>query len=417
MSTRAKLGLLGSLYFSMGLPFGFFLQATPALLPHDDFPLRDLSLLLFQLGIFSRFAAAWAWRFLWAPVVDRYAIPGMGRRASWIIPLQLASVAILLGLAVSGGTSLGVLVVAALLFHGIAATQHMATDGLAVDLFAPKERGYASALQVAGYALGIMVAGESLPDLGSVGTWLAMAGLTALFTLPILWAREPRQVAADAAQTGPPPHFLRRPGTLQLIFLIAAYKAGDLLAKEMLYPFVSETPLGGADIRWLIGDIGFVAGLAGALCSGVLINRLGRKRSLMAFGLFQAASIAGYAGLALGEPPWIATCLVFVAADFASGMATAALVACMMDWCSRTKSATDYAVQACMLLFVTSSASELVRLSPYALGSFGGFCLAAGLALGGLVVVARCFPSADAARVLRGEPHGVASAPSPLGGS
>ena len=88
LSAPAKLGLLGSLYFSQGLPFGFFMQALPVLLRKQGFSLS-------QIGLSSLLAMPWALKFLWAPLVDRRSLARVGRRKSWIVPLQLASVVVL----------------------------------------------------------------------------------------------------------------------------------------------------------------------------------------------------------------------------------------------------------------------------------------------------------------------------------
>jgi PAT family beta-lactamase induction signal transducer AmpG len=148
----------------------------------------------------SLLAVPWALKFVWAPVVDRYSLPGVGRRKSWIVPLQLAAVALLALLGSSPEMdSMVVLMGAVLLLNLVAATQDIATDGLAVDLLAPPERGLANGIQVAGYRVGMIVGGGLLlilhDRLGSGGTFLSMAAITGLATLPILVAREPSSIS------------------------------------------------------------------------------------------------------------------------------------------------------------------------------------------------------------------------------
>jgi RhtX/FptX family siderophore transporter len=403
----AKMGLLGSLYFSQGLPFGFFTQALPVLL-------RKQGLSLGEIGLASLLAIPWALKFLWAPVVDRHSIRRIGRRKSWLVPLQLTSVAILAALASSGRTnSMAVLTGAVLLLNFVAATQDIATDGLAVDMLAPSERGFANGLQVAGYRVGMIVGGGLLlilhDRLGSAGTFGAMAGLTALATLPIIIAREPQRSGPDEERPSANIHFLRRPGAARLLLLIVAYKAGDAFATGMLRPFLADAGLSLKDIGWLLGTVGFVAGLVGALCGGVLVNRLGRKNALVGFGLLQAAAVAGYAYLAIGKRSFAALYTLCAAEHFAGGMATAALFTCMMDWCSRRASATDYTVQASAVVVATGIASALSGFSAQALGYFAHFCIATALALGALAAVRRCFPTAEAVLAIRGDKQEVPS--------
>lgn len=397
-ATSTKMGLLGSLYFSQGLPFGFFTQALPVLLRKQGFSLGEI-------GLASLLAMPWALKFLWAPVVDRHSVARIGHRKSWIVPLQLSSVGILVALAASSSApSMTVLMGAVLLLNLVAATQDIATDGLAVDLLEAQERGFANGLQVAGYRVGMIVGGGLLlilhDHLGHAGTYLSMAALTALATLPIAVAREPRRMQSGT-QPGVNLHFLRRPGATQLLLLLVVYKAGDAFATGMLRPFLTDAGLSLADIGWLLGTVGFVSGLLGALCGGALVNHLGRRRALLGFGLLQAAAVAGYAYLAIGVPTRAALYVLCAAEHFAGGMATAALFTCMMDWCSRDASATDYTVQASAVVIATGVASAVAGFSAEALGYFGHFCLATALALGALAAVRRWFPSTEAVEVIR----------------
>jgi MFS family permease len=296
-STGGKLGLLAALYFSQGLPFGFFTQALPLLLRKQGYSLG-------AIGLSSLLSLPWALKFLWAPVVDRCWVARFGRRRSWIVPLQLLAVAVLLGLALSAGLESTMLLMGAvLLLNLVAATQDIATDGLAVELLAPAERGLANGIQVGGYRVGMIVGGGVLlilyQHLGSAGTFLCMAALTALASLPILLTREPPPRRAGEAT--PAVHFLRRPGAARVLALLVVYKAGDAFATGMLRPFLADLGLGLADVGWLLGTVGFIAGLGGALCGGALVNRLGRRRALLGFAALQAGAVAGYACLLIGR--------------------------------------------------------------------------------------------------------------------
>lgn len=396
-STAMKLGLLGSLYFSQGLPFGFFSQALPVMLRKNGFSLGEV-------GLASLLAVPWALKFLWAPAVDRYSFRRLGRRKSWIVPLQLSAVAVLAALSASIGTeSMSVLMVAVFVLNLIAATQDIATDGLAVDILEPKERGFANGLQVAGYRVGMIVGGGALlilhDHLGSSGTFLAMAALTGLATVPIIAASEPRAADITRGSKDATVHFLRRPGTVRILVLVIAYKAGDAFAIAMLRPFLADAGLSMADIGWLIGTVGFVSGLVGAVVGGSLVNRLGRKRALVVFGTAQAVTVAGYAYLAAHTPSIEALYVLCAAEHLAGGMATAALFTCMMDWCSRESSATDYTVQASAVVIATGVASAVAGFSAQSFGYFGHFCLATGLAFGAVLVVRQYFPFSQFAQV------------------
>ena len=147
-ATVGRFTLLGTLYFAQGLPFGFFVQALPVLL-------RAAGVSLSAIGFSGLLVLPWALKFLWAPVIDRRWWPRLGRRRSWILAMQLAGTVVLAAIAVvPGADALPALMTAMFVLNLIAATQDIATDGLAVELLPPGERGFANGLQVAGYRVG-----------------------------------------------------------------------------------------------------------------------------------------------------------------------------------------------------------------------------------------------------------------------
>src|SRR5436190_2965541 len=142
LTTARKLVLLGSLYIAQGLPYGFFTQALPVLL-------RESHLALPLIGLANLLLMPWALKFAWAPLVDRVVAPRRGKRRVVIIPLQLACTFILAGLALATTPSVSwVLAAGVLLVNVCAATQDIATDGLAVETLTEHERGLGNSLQV-----------------------------------------------------------------------------------------------------------------------------------------------------------------------------------------------------------------------------------------------------------------------------
>src|SRR5262249_50304659 len=152
--------------------------AVPVLMRKQGASLPDISMA-------SLLALPWALKFLWAPFVDRWGWAAFGRRRSWIVPLQLASVATAAALSlVDPRTGVSTLMAALLLTNLIAATQDIATDGLAVELLSEGERGFGNSVQVAGYRVGMILGGGALlwvfAHTGWSTTFLAMAGMLAV---------------------------------------------------------------------------------------------------------------------------------------------------------------------------------------------------------------------------------------------
>jgi PAT family beta-lactamase induction signal transducer AmpG len=415
MQRFARLALLSSLYFAQGLPFGFFTQFLPVML-------RQQGVSLQAIGASYLLALPWSLKFLWAPLVDRYGSPRFGRRRSWIVPIQMVTVVTLAGLSfVDPRGALRVLFASVLLFNLLAATQDIATDGLAVDTLRASERGLGNAIQVAGYRVGMIVGGGLLLPLYELvhwkGTLLAMSVAMAAASVPIVLYRErdTRPSEPEPQDRGPyrqgspvgraargmlrslTAFGWRRPGIASWVFLLLTYKTGDAIASGMVRPFTVDMGATLGQIGWMLGVLGFAAGLLGAVVGGATVNALGRRRALVGFGLVQALSVAVYALIALSGRASISA-LAFAATfeHFAGGCATAALFTVMMDACRPSQSATDYTVQSCAVVVATGTASSLSGVLARALGYAGMFTLSSVLCALGVLYVWFAFEGARA---------------------
>ncbi len=393
-----KIALLTSLYFSQGLPFGLFTQALPVLL-------RSRGASLPAVSLSGLLMAPWALKFLWAPLLDRAGARGAGRRRV-IVVLQLASALVAAALAfVPVGADLTPLFVGVVVANLCAATQDVATDALAIDLLGPDERGLGNGVQVAGYRLGMIAGGGALLAAFELLGWPATFGIVSALllaaTLPLAFWRDRAEPAAPAAiglpYRGPPPPgppstgdeapagepgiggFFRRPGVWPWLAFVASFKAFEAFGAAMLRPFLVDRGFGLADIGLAFGTVGSTASLGGALCGGLLVNRLGRRRSLVLFGVAQSACLGGFALAAFAgasRPALVALC---GAEHLAGGMATAALFTVMMDACRPEFAATDYTMQACANVIASGVASTLSGFAAERAGYGAHFAVAASL--------------------------------------
>lgn len=389
-SAAPKLGLLATLYFSQGLPFGFFTQALPALL-------RKEGLSLPLIGATSLLALPWALKFLWAPYVDRVVGGRFGRRRAVILPLQLTGALVMLGLAfVDPAVAMVALVVGVLLTNLVAATQDIATDALAVETLRPHERGLGNGVQVAGYRVGMIVGGGALliafEELGWSATFTTMALLLVVATVPIALHKETPRATT---QVTPPPsveafkRLLARPGMVAWLFVLVVYKSADAMATGMLRPLLIDLGLELGDIGRLLGTIGFGAGLAGALLGGALVVPLGRRRALLLFGVLQALAVAAYVLPTLGFTSVVVLASLLGLEHLCGGMATAALFTLMMDRAHAETAGTDYTVQASVVVIATGLASATSGVLAEALGYGTFFLFCGGLGLAGVWLIAR----------------------------
>lgn len=392
----ARLGLLAALYLSQGLPYGFFTQALPVLL-------RELGASLPAIGLTSLLALPWAFKFLWAPWLDRRPLRVLGvgltgLRRSFIVPLQaLSAVAMAVCALIDPTSMMPALLAAVLVINLLAATQDIATDGLAVQLLPPEERGWGNGIQVAGYRVGMILSGGALllvlDQIGWQAAFLTMAALIAVATLPVLLHREAPAPPVDglgsaAAWLDALYSLLRRKHMLPWLLLLVVYKAGDAFAVGMLRPFLVDAGRDLATVGWMLGVVGFSTGLIGAVLGGWAAGRFGRVRALVGCGAFQVAAAAAYIPCALGPVSDAALATVVGLDHLAGGMATVALFTMMMDTSRTSHAGTDYTVQASVVVFASGLGAALAGVSADALGHAGHFGLGALLSGAGLLYAA-----------------------------
>jgi MFS family permease len=375
-----KITLLVALYFAQGLPFGFFTIVLPATLRQAGLPLTTISLVSVLLSL------PWLLKFLWAPFVDH-----RGTRRAWLLTLQTSALLVAAAITQLPLESSYVLLFAmAFTFNLIAATQDIATDGLAVRMLDARELGIANGIQVGAYRIGMMFGGGLLLKVFDLTDWTVtfagMAVLIALTMIPVLAMREP-STAANVVQ--PPTTqlvfgWLRRlltPGVLLLAAMIFCYRFGDQLLTTLLVPFLTDRGLGLSGIALLKGWVGNAMSIVGALLGGWLAFSTTRRNALLISGVGQAASFTLYVVIGLGVGGvgllWLAT----IAEGILGTMATVALFALMMDASDPEHAGTDYTLLACVVLVVGMIASIVGASIAEAFGYATAFATGAVLAL------------------------------------
>ena len=383
MKSIQKYGILTCLYFAQGLPYGLFTIAVPSIM-------RSRGASLPEIGLASLLTLPWAFKFLWAPLVDRYGLPKLGIRKTWLLALQLIGSLVFFRLGMVEDTGdYTYLLVGFFLANLITATQDIATDGLAVSMLKPSERGVGNGIQVAGYRMGMHIGGGVLlmffSFLGWQGIFIFMGFALLASTVPVLFYKEPpstaytEKIPAMKLLTD----LVKRKGMLVWLGVIGFYKFGDAMATHMLKPFLVDIGLEPADFGKLLGTYGFLGGLLGALVGGLLVRQMGRYHAVFVLGVIQALAVFGYWLLGLGylnEQHLTALCATEY---FTGGMATAAIFTAMMDMCRPQSAATDYTLQASLVVIATNLSHVLSGYVAQAWGYNVNFALAGILSLAG----------------------------------
>ncbi len=353
-----------------------------------------------NIGFLTLVGTAYTLKFLWAPLVDRYAPPVLGRRRSWIFFTQIALAASIATMGLfSPENNLAVLAMLAVFVAFLSATQDIAFDAYSTDVLRKHERAAGAAVKVLGYRLAMIVSGGLalvLADrwLGWNSTYFLMGGFMALCAIATVLAPEPEVVSRPPrtltiAVVEPLLEFFKRPGALSILLLIVLYKLGDAFAGALSTTFLLR---GAGFTATEVGTVNKVFGLAativGALAGGVLMARIGLYRSLMLFGLLQALSNFGYWVLAVTPAHVYSMALVVGVENLCGGLGTAAFVALLMALCKQEFSATQFA-----LLSALSAVGRTYLAGPFtpplveSLGWPGFFVITVFIALPGLVLL------------------------------
>ncbi len=372
-----RIQLLGLLSIPSGMPLGWVFTTFQVFLV-------DLGFKRSQIGLLSSVSLPWTLKFLWAPLIDRFALPWPGRRRSWVILTQLG-LALLFGAlaafawkalaAHAAGQPLGwVPLTAGLLALAVAflaATQDIAYDAYAVEFLRPEEHGAAPGVRAIYYRLGMLLAGAVAVGLSDWLGWpLVFLFLGALFAAcvplvlacpepeqPVVRARSLRQAVVEPFRT-----FFARGDALPIAFFLVTYKLGDNMAGTMVNPFLKDLCFSNAELGAAVKTIGIAASMVGSAAAAALTVRLGTGRALWIFGVAQALANLVYTGAALargapldaalcgaGLPPLDAATRAWAygaiaAEQAAQSMASVAQGALLLRICDRASAVTQFAL-------------------------------------------------------------------------
>lgn len=380
-----KATLLFALYLAQGLPYGFFTLALPVLL-------RDAGLSLTAISALGLLALPWAFKFLWAPFLDR-----RGTRRGWLLALQAASVVgALLLTQLNLESNYALLFAAAFSFNLVAASQDVVTDGLAVRLLDARERGLGNGLQVGAYRLGMILGGGLLLWIFARTNWsvtfLCMAALLAMTLIPVLRLREPpgTQPSRSVRSSELAAAWVQRavqPAMMTMAALIFCYRFGDQMVTSLLGPFLTDAGLDLETIALMKGAVGSATSLVGAVVGGAFVFTVGRRRALLVSGLGQAACLSLYIAAARGAGGvhllWTASVLEGVIGT----MATVALFTLMMDAADPDHAGTDYTLLASSVVLVGALAGVAAAVIADTAGYAATFVLGTALAIGGCLLL------------------------------
>ena len=306
LSTRTKMAVVALLYFSEGFPFGLVNSALSVYF-------RTKKISLEEIGLLSLLGLAWSLKLLWAPLVDRF-----GRRYFWIVPAQLAMAGFTALLAIFD--PVGDKTWFWMLLAGIclaSATQDIAADAYTIDLLEEKELGPANGIRSAAYRVALVAAGGLLVMAGDwIGWSAAFLGtavwmvILALVVLSFPAFRQNRPTAARPTSwgkqwAGPIRLLFRIPNFGAAIGFILSFKCGEAMLVAMANPFWIDQGFSPAQIGFVVGTLGTLASIVGAVGGGSLTAKWGIVKALWVLGVVQATAGLGYFFSSLPLAPFL----------------------------------------------------------------------------------------------------------------
>ena len=333
--------------FSCGLPLLLTISVLQAWM-------KEAGVDLTVIGMMALVGLPYTVKFLWAPFLDRFTLPFLGRRRGWMLVAQIALTASIAGLGQSDPVeNPWLLAIAAFLVTFFSASQDIVVDAYRREDLADEELGLGSSLYINGYRVGMLLAsggGLIMADhMDFSMVYLILAGCMLPGILATLLTPEPATPAGTPrtmreAVIDPLVEYFSRKDALLILVFILLYKVGDTMASAMTTPFYLDVGFSKSEIGAVVKLFGFWATIAGGLAGGILMLKLGINRSLWVFGFLQAASTAGFALLAkVGySVPLLSAVIAFE--NLSSGMGTAAYAAFMASITNKKFTATQYAL-------------------------------------------------------------------------
>lgn len=343
--------------FGSGLPFLLIASATLST------RLRDVGLDLGSIGLISLASFFYLLKFLWAPLVDRYAFPltaFLGRRRSWLLVAQVGVAVGLFALAFTRPELGAGALVGWVLFASFAgATQDSVVDAYRIEIAPAEAQAALAATYTLGYRIGLILAGAGALYIAEFSGWKnAYLAMTALMVLPILatlFSREPvapvaavtRRIDFIGAFWQPFVTFFQANGLklgVVLLLFVGLFKFPDQVIGVMAGPFYLDSGYSKADIATVSKLYGVWTGIAGAFLGGVCVAAFGFRWMLAIAAVAVACSNIAFLLMAQHPSEIWAFYAAITADNLSQGFAGTVLVAFMSSLTNRNFTATQYAL-------------------------------------------------------------------------
>jgi PAT family beta-lactamase induction signal transducer AmpG len=324
------------------------------------------------IGAIALVGTPYAFKFLWAPLMDRVPPPlPLGRRRGWGVTIQILLIGAILALGLCNPKhNLPLMAALAVLVAFLSASQDIVIDAWRVESLGKDRQAPGAAMIQTGYRIGMLVSGAGALLIAAYAGWFAayatMAALLCVGLLVFLLAPEPKLAAQTSnaagsgwhairhsfstAVIGPFRDFMRRPLWPVILLAVFGYKLGEAMAGVMSTPLYISLGFSLPEIAAASKLFGFFSIVAGALLGSVVTTRYGIRRSLILCGILQSVGnlffvLQAVEGHRIG---YLALCVT--AENITGGMAGTAMITYISSLCSPAFTATQYALLSSLAL-------------------------------------------------------------------
>jgi len=383
--------------FTSGLPLYFIISLLPAWLRTEGVDLATI-------GLFALIQIPYTWKFIWAPFMDRYIPPFLGRRRGWLL---LTQVFLLVNVAILGmfdpQHSVWTIAYLSAAVAFFSASQDIVIDAYRREILPDEELGLGNSIHVNAYRVSGLIPGSLALILADHLPWDTVFLIVAAFMLVgigmTLIVNEPLTKGAPKtlkeAVVEPFKEFINRKGwqsaalILSFIFL---YKIGDNMATALATPFYLDLGFSMTEIGLIAKNAALWPAIIGGMLGGLLMVKIGINRALWLFGLVQIITIIGFVILAEAGNDKIILAIVISLEYLGVGLGTAAFVAFIARTTHPKYTATQLALFTALAAvprtFVNASVGYIVET----IGWTQFFVLCTVLAIPGMLLLIKVAP-------------------------
>ena len=384
--------------FSSGLPLFILYQLVPGWL-------RSEGVSLTEIGLFSLIGIPYVWKFIWSPFMDRYSLPLLGRRRSWMLFTQ---VLLLLSIACFGFVdpvidiwSVAYLAAAVAFFS---ASQDIVLDAYRRELLPDNELGLGNSIHVQAYRLSGLVPGSLAFILADHISWQSVFLIVAVFmfvgiflTLSIKEINQ--EIAAPKtlreAVVLPFKDFINRKGlkpALEILVFLFLYKLGDSMATALQTPFFIDLGFSKTEIGVVAKTASLIAMTVGLAVGGIVMIKLSINRALWIFGFVQIVSILGFAALAEIGHNTYALAIAMGFEYLGVGLGTAAFTAFIAKTTNPAFAATQFALFTALTALPRTFANATTGVIVEQIGWTNFYFICTVIAVPGMLMLIRIAP-------------------------